>query len=214
MMFLNHGWHLENMDNPFFWIYINFDPLNWRSFSVIRASMWTPYQTSLLIPMSIEDTWCLVGHSFVCKLLGYKIVPLFNVSYTSRSASCSFQDLNSCFAVWLLDPISKLQIPSHHLIHIVLLIYISFIFSYASNFNPCSLHCLNLHFLLPKDLEIQIFKKNPFFWILAFIKRNVLNKNQTNPNIFLVFFISIFKKSLKWWPNGKRRFYSKLFYVI
>jgi hypothetical protein len=146
---------------------MNFDPPNWRllwrSLSVTRAFMWTPYQTFLLIPMSIEDTRCRVGHSFVCKFLGSKTVPLFDVSFTSCYASCYFQDLNSCFAVWLLNPFSKLQISSHHLIHIVLLIYISFIFLYASNFNPCSLHCLNLHFLLPKDLEIQIFKKKSLF---------------------------------------------------
>jgi hypothetical protein len=185
LMFLNYGWHLENMDNPFFWIYINFDPLNWRSLYVTRASVWTPYQTSLLIPMSIENTRCFMGHSFVCKLLGSKTVPLFDVSYTSCSTSCSFQDLNSCFASLALDPFSELQISSHHLIHIVLLIYISFIFLYASDFNPCSLHRFNLHFLLLKDLEIQIFFKNPFFWILTFIERNAFNKTKPIPIFFL-----------------------------
>ncbi len=53
-----------------------------------------------------------------------------------------------------------LQILRHHSIHIVLSISISFNCLYASNFSPYNLHCFNLYLLLPKNLEIKIFKNN------------------------------------------------------
>jgi hypothetical protein len=46
--------------------------------------------------------------------------------------------------------------------------------------------------LLPKDLEIQILKKNHFFQILTSIKRNVLNKTKLIPIFFLCFLLQFF----------------------
>ncbi len=42
---------------------------------------------SLFTPTLIENIQCLANHSFVRKLLGSKIVPLFGVSYIFGSTS-------------------------------------------------------------------------------------------------------------------------------
>ncbi len=100
-----------------------------------------------------------------------------------------FQDLNSCFAIWLFDPFAS-TILSHHSIHIVLSISISFNCLYASNFSLYNLHCLNIHLSFPKNLEIKIFRKNISFFEFQHLQKIMLSIKPNHSQYFACVFAS------------------------
>jgi hypothetical protein len=48
-----------------------------------------------------------MGCSFIHKLLGSKAIPMIGVSYNSYFASKLFEEWNSRFAPWFLDPFAS-----------------------------------------------------------------------------------------------------------
>jgi hypothetical protein len=116
LMFLNSKWHLEHMDNPFSWVYIIFDPPHWISFFVTKVSLQTPCSLLFSLQLRLKNTRCPIRRSFVHKFLGFKIVPLFGVSYTLLFYILTFFKFwNSCFGTWLLDPstFANFKLPSN-----------------------------------------------------------------------------------------------------
>ncbi len=159
------------MDNPFFWIYINFDPLHWRSFFVTNAMHLCEPHTKLFF--SFQGQFKTLNVMLVIFLLANFLVPklyLYLMFCTIFGLHLdSLHDLNSCFVIWLLDPsfwATNFESPFDSY-YFVDLNFFDFLVCFWLQ-SLYSLHRLNLHFLLSKDLVIQIFKKIIFskFWHL------------------------------------------------
>jgi hypothetical protein len=92
----------------------------------------------------------------------------------------------------LFDPYA-FATSSHHLIHIVLSIFNFLQLFVCFQLYSLQLHHLDLCLLLPRNLEIKIFKDNIFFFEFWHLQKEMLSNKTKQLSIFLVFFF--FKKT-------------------
>jgi hypothetical protein len=110
------------------------------------------------------------------------------------------QDLNSCFGTWIFNPSPSIDFESPFDSYCS--ITINFLqLLYTFDLSPYNLYRLDLHLMLPKNLQIKIFKNiYILFQILTSIESNALNKFKILTIFFL--FLFFFKNCLQFGPQS------------
>lgn len=95
-----------------------------------------------------------------------------------------FQDLNSCFAIWLFDPFASTNFESPFNSNC------QFQFPSIACMLLYNLHCLNIHLLFPKNLEIEIFRKNISSFEFRHLQKIMLSIKPNHSQYFACVFAS------------------------